>query len=499
MGGLAAAMRLRAAGVPVMLLERAATPGGKMRQVMIGDAVLDAGPTVFTMEWVFEALFTGLGERLRDHVGLEPLPILARHAWPDGSRFDLPADLEAAKAAVKSFAGAREAEGFSRFCCDTAAMYATLKDPVMTAQKPSMLAMGARVGLKGLPGLLATRPFSTLWSALSTYFQDPRLRQLFGRYATYTGGSPWLAPAPLMLIAHVEQSGVWAVQGGMHALAMAMTAAVERAGAEVRFQTEVREILAGRSGITGIVLASGERIETNRVLFNGDSAALPQGLLGKHVSRAAPVVPRRERSLSAQTYLAFAPTKGFPLLRHTVFFSDDYAREFTEIFRRRRLPTQPTVYICAQDRPGSDVQPLATLSNMPERLLMLINAPADGDEGWPALAEVESARERMLEGLQHCGLEVSLTSDNYVSAGPQEFAALFAGTGGALYGRAPHGWAASFVRPGSRTPVRGLYLVGGSVHPSAGVPMAALSGQLGAEALLADQPPGRIQGGRVHG
>lgn len=506
MGGLAAAMRLTAARLPVVVLDRMASPGGKMRQVVLDDgAMLDAGPTVFTMDWVFEELFAGLGERMREQLGLSPLTILARHAWRDGSRLDLHADRSAALAAIRSFAGSREAEGFDRFCRDTARMFASLKGPMLTSQRPDMLTLGIRAGLGGLPGLLASRPFSSLWNALRDYFRDPRLLQLFGRYATYTGGSPWLAPAPLMLIAHVEQAGVWSVTGGMHALALAMQATLRRAGATVRLSTHVERIERAKPGSWRIVLDTGETLQSRAVLFNGDASALSAGLLGTDVRSAAPRIDRSDRSLSAQTFLAHTVAHGFPLLRHTVFFSEDYRREFDDVFRERRLPSAPTVYICAQDRPGEDRpgedragEDRAVNSSPaghalgPERLLMLVNAPADGDLGQPSAAHRDTGRKAMLELLASCGLELELNDHNHCAVGPPEFADLFPGTGGALYGRAPHGWDASFRRPGARTALPGLYLVGGSVHPSAGVPMAALSGRLGADALLEDLARGRL-------
>jgi 1-hydroxycarotenoid 3,4-desaturase len=175
-------------------------------------------------------------------------------------------------------------------------------------------------------------------------------------------------------------------------------------------------------------------------------------------------------------------TEGFPLLRHNVFFSGDYAAEFEDLFGARRPPGSPTVYVCAQDR--ADAPPGGPAA--PERLMCLINAPATGDDPSRPATEYESCQERTFRQLERCGLRVQREATAMVTTTPRDFARMFPGTGGALYGRASHGWRASFSRPGSRSRVPGLYLAGGSTHPGPGVPMAALSGRLAAESLIED-------------
>ena len=227
------------------------------------------------------------------------------------------------------------------------------------------------------------KPFSSMWSALSQYFHDPRLRQLFGRYATYCGSSPFKAPATLMLVAHVEREGVWSIEGGMHSLARALADSAISLGASIRYGQDVREILTARGRASGVRLASGERIAADAVIVNADVGAIANGLFGIPASRAAASIPPRARSLSAMTWSAVAKTSGFPLSRHNVFFSRDYAAEFNDIFSRDTLPHEPTVYVCAQDRDSG------TAIADTERLLILVNAPANGDRHSYDAAEVE--------------------------------------------------------------------------------------------------------------
>jgi 1-hydroxycarotenoid 3,4-desaturase len=474
MGGLAAAADLARGGAEVLVLDRAAAAGGKMRQV----GGVDAGPTVFTMRWVFEALFADAGANLDEALTLKPAETLARHAWRAGGRLDLFADIARSAEAIGDFAGAAEAQGYRDFCARAADIHATLRDSFMAAQRPSPLGLVRRVGWSRLDALWRTQPWRTLWGALGDHFSDARLRQLFGRYATYTGCSPFLAPATLMLIAHVEQSGVWLVQGGMVRLAQAMRNLAERQGARFRFGAEVAAIRVEGGRAAGVVMADGERLDAAAIVFNGDSAALARGMLGEAARRAVPDVPDAARSLSAVTWHGEVVTEGFPLSHHNVFFAEDYAEEFDALFRRRTITAAPTVYVCAQDRGFDDVAP-----GTPERLLLLVNAPPDGDRRdfgteLPALAERTEAL------LAACGLRLSLPDS---ATTPTGFAALFPATGGALYGRAGHGAMGSFARPGGVTRLPGLYAAGGSVHPGPGIPMATLSGRLAAQRILHDR------------
>ncbi len=479
-GGLVAALDLAVRGMDVTVLERAATPGGKLREVHPGGTAIDAGPTVFTMRWVFEEIFADAGASLADHLTLLPAEILARHAWSGTERLDLFADAARSEAAIGAFAGAAEARGFRAFCARAKNIWLTLEGPFIRSGKPTPVSLVRSAGLTGLADMWRISPFATLASALEKHFADPRLRQLFGRYSTYAGSSPFLAPATLMLIAHVEQDGVWLVEGGMHRIARTLADLLQARGGVIRYGTHVAQIETANGRASGVRLAEGERIAADAVVFNGDSGALAAGLLGGAVRGGASVVPPATRSLSAVTWAMQARASGFPLLRHSVFFSRDYPAEFSDLFRACRLPAAPTVYVCAQDRGAAD----APAPDGPERLLCLVNAPPHGDSRPLTEAEIAACETASFQLLARCGL--TLERQATVTTTPENFEKLFPATGGALYGQAVHGSMASFRRPGARSKIPGLYLAGGSTHPGAGVPMAALSGRLAAASILQD-------------
>lgn len=476
MGGLATAVWLTAAGVPVLVVDALARPGGKLRTVDCGGLAVDAGPTVFTHKPVFDAMFERLGERLEDHLTLIKAERLARHGWRDGSRLDLWHDPARSRDAVAQFAGASEARGWDMFQAEAKRIWDALEHRFMEAPATSAPGLALRFGLTGLPEMLAINPFQTLWTALKKHFRDPRLIQLYGRYATYCGASPFEATATLALIAHLEARGVWLVKGGMHRVADEVAALAARHGARFRYNAPVSEILVNKGRASGVRLASGEVIEASDVVANCDVSALADGRFGAAVAHAARGTSPADRSLSGFVLMMSAEAQGFEMDRHNVFFSDDYEREFREIFHQKRLPGQPSVYVCAQDRGEGTPPPVL------ERFQLIINAPATGDSRPPSHEEMDACRTATFEGLARCGL--TLRPKDLVQVDPKMFEALFPSTGGALYGRVSHGWQASFRRPGSASRVPGLWLAGGSAHPGAGVPMAALSGRLASDAIL---------------
>ena len=178
-----------------------------------------------------------------------------------------------------------------------------------------------------------------------------------------------------------------------------------------------------------------------------------------------------------------ASSAGFPLVRHNVFFGDDYGSEFDDIFRYGRLPRSPTVYVCAQDRGTATV---ASREAGEERLFAIVNAPATGDRHEFEDRETQECLEKALTLLESCGLSLRREPGRTVTTTPADFARRYPATGGALYGPASHGWRASFQRSVATTWVPGLYLAGGSVHPGPGIPMAPLSGRLAAERAMQD-------------
>lgn len=474
MGGLSAAIRLALGGLSVTVIETQAGPGGKMRSLPSIAGPVDAGPTVLTLRSVFDALFEAAGERLDDHLHLIPQPVLARHWWLDGSTLDLFTDPEASAAAIATLAGPKAEAQFRRFNALSAQLYCAFDTPMMQAAKPQLGAI-AWNALRAPRAWPALQPGLSLGRHLARSFDDPRLRQLFGRYATYVGGAPHLSPAVLALIWQAEARGVWGVEGGMHRLAAALAALAERQGVTLEYGRSVRRIERQSGRVSGVALSDGRVLKCDAVVFNGDPAGLLAGLLGNGAQQALPPSAAHPRSLSAWVWAFAATPSGADLTHHNVFFTSDPAREFGPI-ARGQMPDEATLYVCAQDRHHGT-------PTGPERFEIIMNAPAKTGE--PS-GEIAQCRARTFPQLARFGLSFDQPPPDTALTTPAGFAALHPGSQGALYGRSPQGALASFQRPGARTRLPGLYLAGGGAHPGAGVPMAALSGKHAAEAILSD-------------
>ncbi|MBF9029317.1 phytoene desaturase [Rhodobacterales bacterium HKCCE3408] len=474
-GGLSAALRLAAAGHRVRVVEAAAAPGGKMRQVPSSAGPVDAGPTVLTMAPVFEDLFAAAGTTLSDHVTLVREPVLARHWWPDGSTLDLHDDAEASAEAVGAFAGPGEARAFRAFTLRARALFDGFDAPIMQAPKPTLSRLVAHV--LAHPGL-ATKiaPGRSLAGLLRTSFRDPRLRQLFGRYATYVGGSPYLTPGLLCLIWASEAAGVWRVEGGMQRLAQAIADLAEARGVTFSYGQPVARVERQGGRASAVVLEDGARIACTAVLFNGDPRALSLGLLGDGIREAIPGTGTEPRSYSAYVWHFAAEADGLPLAHHNVIFGHDARSEFDDL-EAGRMPADPTLYICAQDR-GAGLHPEGR-----ERFEIILNGPPGQS---PPEEEFLRCRTLTFETLSAAGLRLSPRPGREALTTPGDFSEAFPGSAGSLYGRSPHGTMAAFQRPTARTAVPGLYLAGGGAHPGAGVPMACLSGRHAAAAMTAD-------------
>ena len=494
-GGLAAAVRLAHAGMAVTVLERQASVGGKMRVKPSAAGPVDTGPTVLTLRRELDSLFRDVGRDMEDYVSLQPQHILARHFWPDGGTLDLTIDPSTSEANVCTFAGPQGAQEYRAFRKDSAMLFDAFDAPMMQADTPRQANLTRHVMTH--PWLVgAMAPWATLAGRLGKRFSDPRLAQLFGRYATYVGGSPFQSPALLSLIAEAEARGVWAPANGMHAMAQGLARLATELGADIRCEAHVDRIEAPEGRVTG-VWSDGALIPADVALFNGDPRALSLGMLGEDVTRVAPKTQQDARSLSAMVWAFAATPQGVDLAHHNVFFSPDSAAEWRAL-DAGHMPETPTLYICALDR-GSGSNPPKL-----ERFEIILNAPPLGQRT-PEPEDYQSCLRQTFQTLARFGLTFTPTPDAQALTLPQEWEARFPGSDGSLYGQSPHGMTAGLRRPTARTEVPGLYLVGGGAHPGAGVPMAILSARHAAGMITRDltltstSPPMATRGGMSTG
>lgn len=264
----------------------------------------------------------------------------------------------------------------------------------------------------------------------------------FATVATCVGSSPLLTPATIMIVAHVEQEGVWTVRGGMFAVVKALQSLGESHGARFRFGTSAAKIELNQSRVSGVRLSSGEQIPADAVVFNGDIAALGAGRLGNSVVAGGRRRPPRQRSLSAVSWCVTAQPGAFELQFRNVFFGNDYRDELDAVFKRGTITPNPTVYLCAEDRNGQ------APAEGQERMLLLVNPPANGDAGPMADSDLANVTRNAWRVLEECGLSLKVNESHCLPTTPAGFHERFPASGGAVYGQSVH--ACELYRKGSR-------------------------------------------------
>jgi phytoene desaturase len=467
LGGLAVALRLATRGWAVTVCEQTGSPGGKMNRWETNGFRFDTGPSLITMPWVFEDLFESAGTRLRDHVDLVGVNPLADYHFDDGTRFTHTADLPAWLETVRRLENG-DASGFLAFLSLGARLFEVSKATFFNQspfERPDLSAAGV---LRHMPLRLGWGNYDR---TVRHFFHSPHLRQMFNRYITYVGSSPYRTPATLSVIPFVEYAfGGWHVKGGLYRMIEAIASLGQKAGVELRTGTRVLSIARHSGHVRGVDLESGAHLEADIVIMNGDASGTPQ-LLGTPGARPLAEI---KRSLSGLLFL-FALKKTLPERpHHSVFFSADYAAEFRQLFDERRFPDDPTVYVNMPSRTDRTMTP-----GEGEVMFVMANAPANDADMWDE-SMTAAAYQRVMTRLKRSGYPDF--QDEIVASTvwtPRRMAERYGMPGGAIYGQTSHGWRGAFLRPPNKDRhVAGLYYVGGSTHPGGGTPTVLMSARI---------------------
>jgi phytoene desaturase len=479
-GGLSAAIRLAMAGLPVVVLEQNPRVGGKMSERSQAGFRWDTGPSVITMRWVFEELFAAAGRKLEDYLTFLPVEPLTRYFYPDGTVLDATRDLGRMTAQIEKIEP-RDVEGYLAYLAYAARLHRITGPAFIYGRPPSLASFRSVSPLD----TLRFDPFRSMQQAIDGFVRSPHLRQLLGRFATYVGGSPYLAPATLNVIAHVEMTGgVWYPQGGIYAIASSLERLAGELGVAVRTGCTVKQIQVQGRRVTGVELATGEVVPAQAVIANVDVAQVYEKLLppGSVPLRTVKRLTGAEPSCSGYVLLLGIQGEHPKLAQHNILFSSNYRREFDDIFRRGIPPDEPTVYIAITSKADPSHAPPGC-----ENWFVMVNAPALGP-GFDWIRNAGAYRERVLDTLARFGLDVRGKILCEQALTPLDIERLTGARRGALYGSSSNDMLAAFRRPHNRCPdLRGLYFCGGTSHPGGGVPMVILSGKIAAQLLIEDR------------
>jgi phytoene desaturase len=462
LGGLAAAIRLAHAGNAVEVWEKNSGPGGKLQELRLGEFTWGTGPSLLTMPQVLRDLFASAGERIEDHLDLVRLNSCCRYFWTDGAVID------------EDAAFWRRPE-VARFLAYARGIY-ELSGEAYLNRPPSefwrALTPANWPKLRHLGKVATTR---TLAREVERRISDPHLRQIFLRFATYNGSSPYLTPATFNIIPYVEaEFGGWHVRGGMPKITAALARLAGKLGVTFHYDTTATGWSEGRA-----IGQDGRETRADILICNGDVLTARTSFLSSGIKAQKKLL---EPSLSTSGFILFLGVRGRDerLDAHNIFFSDDYPREFAEIHSQKISPGEPTIYISVSSRNDPGHAPAGH-----DNYFVLVNVPARDPLAPWADAEAKDYRDRILARLARFGLDD--LPDRIVTEKiftPTDFARRDLAYHGSLYGWASHSIRASLFRPPLRARgCKNIYFVGGTTHPGGGIPLVLLSGKMAAEMI----------------
>jgi len=487
LGGLAVALRLAVRGWSVTVCEQGASFGGKMNQWNERGFRFDTGPSLITMPWVFADLFTAAGAAVEDHLEIAPVHPISEYIYPDGVRFAYSTSMPEWLETVRNL-DTRDVDGFLRFMNLGARLYEISKDTFLRRRPSDWPGVTDGKALRHLPWRYG---WGNYHKTVAAHFRSPHLRQLYDRYPTYVGSSPYESPATLAVIPFIEYAfGGWYIKGGLYRIVEHLVELAKARGVELLLNSRVEKIERDGKKMTGVRQSDNGVIEADVVVMNGDASYVAgmlgepitndvAGMLSESTTKDVDGLPRRERSMSGFVMLLGIKRTVPELRHHAIYFSADYEREFSELFGERVFPNDPTVYVNAPSRSDRSVTP-----GEGETLFVMANAPANDHDDWDA-AQIAEARRRVFARLRASGFpEISgdiVVSDVWT---PKKIGSRYLMPGGAIYGRHSHGWKNAFLRPPNKDrKYDGLYYVGGSAHPGGGTPTVLLSAQITSELI----------------
>lgn len=474
--GLAAAIRLAAAGKQVQVFERAAGPGGKLSDFKLGDYRFDLGPSLFTMPQYVDELFRIAGEDPRAHFNYQRLETVCHYWWPDGTQLAAAADVDqlAENCATAFKVPAERIKTFMQRAEQKYELAGRTFLEKSLHQVDTWLQPSVAKAMFRIPGLDL---FRSMHRVHERELGHPKLVQLFDRFATYNGSNPYKAPGLLSMIPHFEHHfGAYLPKGGMVEISQSLYRLGQGLGVSYHFNAEVAEIERTARRVTGVRLSDGSRYSAEQVVCNMDVFLAYDRLLSgaKQPKRTL----RQQKSTSAIVFY-WGVQRSFPELGlHNIIFSDDYQTEFAEM-EAGRMSDDPTVYINVTSKLEAADAPTAC-----ENWFVMVNAPADTGQDWESLKRL--TRQRVLDKLAPLGLaptEKEIVEERIL--GPTEIERLTGSHQGALYGTSSNNKFAAFLRhPNFSRRIKGLYFLGGSVHPGGGIPLCLLSAKITGEIMV---------------
>jgi phytoene desaturase len=462
-GGIASALRLRAKGYEVRLIDRCPMLGGRAQVYEHEGFRHDAGPTVITAPFLFEELFALFGERLEDSLKLVPLKPWYRFEFSDGDHFDYGGTLEETLAEINRIEP-RDREGYLALLAHSRRIF-----DVGFAELSAQPFHRFTTMLRQVPRLVGLRNYETVWGMVRRHLKSEKLRQAFSIQPLLVGGNPFDTTSIYGLIHFLERAyGVHFAMGGTGAVTGALGDLMKRQGIEIQLGTTVDSVVVENGRATGIRLETGIKLEADVVVSNADAAHLYNKMIPPAQQRVSTRMKLAAAHYSMGLFvLYFGTTRTYPeVVHHTIWMGPRYRELLDDIFHRKILAEDFSLYLHRPTATDPSFAPAGCDSFYV--LCPVPNQQANLD--WTV--EAPRLRDRIVEALDRTilpGLRETITADFYKT--PDDFANNYLSVHGAGFSVAPLFRQSAWFRFHNRAEgIENLYLTGAGTHPGAGLP-----------------------------
>ena len=476
--GVATSIRLARQGYDVRVYEANAYPGGKLTTISLGKYRFDAGPSLFTLPQLVEDLFLLCGETPAEHFTYQTKETICNYLWNDGKRYQMPAGIDnildslvanfdTDKAAVKNY-------------LDRSKLKYDKTAPVFLERSLHKLSSFTNTDtLSAIASIPKLGINTTMHKINARSFSDPKLIQLFDRFATYNGSSPYQTPGIMSMIPHLEMGvGTYFPDGGMINITNSLVALAERQGVRFQYNTRVDQIVKNGRKAVGISI-DGKEEKADVIVSNMDVFSTYKHLLPK---KDWPKKTLAQEQSSSALIFYWGVSKSFPELSlHNILFADDYRGEFEKIFKSKTISSDPTIYINISSKSNPSDAPMGC-----ENWFVMINTPGNYGQDWEQM--IKEARQYIINKI-NCVLDTDIESlievEDYLD--PRRIESRTQSHRGALYGTASNNKFSAFLRHANfRKKIKNLYFCGGSVHPGGGIPLCLHSASIVADIVAED-------------
>ncbi|CAI8353078.1 MAG: Phytoene desaturase (lycopene-forming) [Rhodospirillaceae bacterium] len=465
-GGIAAALRMRARGHNVTLIERLDAIGGRAQAFEQGGFRHDAGPTVITAPFLFDELFALFGEKREDHLDFRPLDPWYRFYFHEGSEFDYRPSLEDTHAEIARFSP-EDMKNYDRLIATSKNIFdigfSELADQPFTR-------FGAM--LKQIPQLLRLKSYMTVAQLVNSHIKHPLLRQAFSIHPLLVGGNPFDTTSIYALIHYLERKwGVYFCMGGTGKLVAELENLMRRQGIEILLNTDVREIMVSKDDsnrVTGVITQDAKQISADRVICNGDPPTIYAEMLPAHKGKRKKALPDKVTRYSMGLYVLFFGTKKtYPnIAHHTIWMGKRYKELLHDIFNRKILADDFSLYVHRPTATDASFAPEGC-----DSFYVLCPVPnLQGNLEWEK--EGPALQKRIVAALDKTimpGLSEHIVEDFYMT--PEDFKTRYRSMHGAGFSIAPNFTQSAWFRYHNRDPhLSNLYFAAAGAHPGAGMP-----------------------------